>query len=144
MLSWWDRYLKKMKDKSKNAQSRSSGEKAHHIYETYKNSVIPHGHHICAKASDMVKAIMCTYPQSDHTLPHWKYTLWGCARCPCINIPDQETDNQYSETTPSIRFHIYRIIGRCTANGLITLKDKKYITCVNKNLNQITLQKYTQ
>ena len=30
-----------------------------------------------------------------------------------------------SETTPSIRFHIYYIIGHCTARGRIPLKDKK-------------------
>ena len=33
---------------------------------------MPHGHHIPAKASDMAKATMCAYPQSDHVLPHWK------------------------------------------------------------------------
>ena len=41
-LSWSDRYLKNMKDQSQNAQSRSSVEKAHHIYTTYKNTVMPH------------------------------------------------------------------------------------------------------
>ena len=45
-LSWRDRYLKKLKDKSQNSQSRRSGEKAHHIYTTYKNTVMPHGRHI--------------------------------------------------------------------------------------------------
>ena len=30
-----------------------SGEKSHHIYETYKNTVMPHGCHIYSKASDM-------------------------------------------------------------------------------------------
>ena len=47
------------------------------------------------------------------------------------------------ETTPSIRFHIYHIIGSCTDNGIIPLKEKKYVTRVNKNLHQINLQKYT-
>ena len=61
LLSWSDRYLKKIKDKIQNAQSRRSSEKSHHIYETYKNTVIPHGCHIYAKASDMEKATMCTY-----------------------------------------------------------------------------------
>ena len=70
LLSWRDRYLKKMKDKSENNQSRRSGEKSHHIYETYKNTVMPHGRHIYSKAYDMARAAMCTYPQSDHVLPH--------------------------------------------------------------------------
>ena len=55
-MSWLNRYLKKVKYQSQNFQSRRSGEKAHHIYETYKNSVIPHGRHIYAKASDMAQA----------------------------------------------------------------------------------------
>ena len=50
LLSWHDRYLKKLKDKSQNSQSRMSGEKAHHIYTTYKNTVMPRGCHIYAKA----------------------------------------------------------------------------------------------
>ena len=36
------------------------------IYETYKNTVMPHGRHIYAKESDMEKAKMCSYNQSDH------------------------------------------------------------------------------
>ena len=91
LLSCRDRYLKKLKDQSQNAQSRRSGEKAHHIYTTNKNTVMPHGSHIYAKASDMENATMCTYPQSDHAFPHWKCVLQCCADCPCINIPDQET-----------------------------------------------------
>ena len=68
---------------------------------------------------------MCAYPQSDHAMPHWKCVLQFCAKCTCINIPDQETDNQYSEKTPSIRFHIYHTIGHCTDHNIITLKEKK-------------------
>ena len=74
-LSWSNRYLKKLKDKSQNAQSRSSVEKAHHIYTTYKNTVMPHGRHIYAKAYDMTNATMCTNPRSDHALPHLKCVL---------------------------------------------------------------------
>ena len=92
MLSWRDRYFEKLKYQIQNTQSRRSGEKAHHIYTTYKNIVMPHGSHIYAKASDMTNATMCTYPQSEHALPHWKCVLQFCADCPCINIPDQETN----------------------------------------------------
>ena len=75
LLSWRDRYLENPKDQSQNAQIRRSGEKAHHIYTTYKNTVMPHGRHIYAKASDMANAKMCTYSQPDHALPHWKCVL---------------------------------------------------------------------
>ena len=70
LLSWLDRYFKILKDKSQNSQIRRSSEKAHHIYKTYKNIVMPHVRHMYAKAYDMSKATMCTHPQSDHSLPH--------------------------------------------------------------------------
>ena len=89
-----------MKYKSQNDQNRRSGEKSHHVYETYKNTVMTHGRHIYDKASDMAQVTMCAYPQSDHALPHWKYVFRCCADFPCVNIPDQETDNQNSDTTP--------------------------------------------
>ena len=91
----------------------------------------------------MAKATMCTYPQSDHALTHWKYVFRCFAECPCINLPDQETYKINEETTPSIRLQIYHIIARCTAHGKIPLKNEKYVTSVNKNLHQINLQKYT-
>ena len=75
LLSWHDRYLKKLKNKIQNAQSRRSGEKAHHIYTTYKNTVMPYKSHIYAKASDMANATMCAYPHSDNALLHWKFVL---------------------------------------------------------------------
>ena len=83
---------------------------------------MPHGRHIYAKTSDMAKATMCTYPHSDHALPQQKCVLWCCAKYSRINIPYQEIDKQCSETTPSIRFHIYHIIACCTDNGRIPLK----------------------
>ena len=143
LLSWGDRYLKKIKDKIQRDQNRRSGEKAHHIYETYKNTVIPHGSHIYSKAYDMANAIMCTYPQYDHGLTHWKFVLRFCSDCPCINLPEQERKKKHEETTPSIEFHIYRIIGHCTDHGIIPLKDKKICYMCNKNLHQINHQKYT-
>ena len=51
---------------------RSYGEKSNYIYETYKNTVMPHGFHIYAKSYDIKKATMCAYTQPDHVLPHWK------------------------------------------------------------------------
>ena len=84
---------------------------------------MPHGCHIYPKAPDMAQDTICAYPQSDHAMTHWKCVLRCCADCPCINIPDQETGNQYSDTTPSIPFHIYHIIACCSAHGRIPLKD---------------------
>ena len=61
---------------------------------------MPHGRHIYVKASDMAKAIICTYPQSDHVLPHWKCVLRCFDEFPHINLTDQETNKKHEETTP--------------------------------------------
>ena len=87
--------------------------------------MIPHGRHIYGNAYDIEKAKMGAYPQSDHALPRWKCVLRCCAVFPCINIPDQETDDQYSNTIPSIHFHFYHLIARCKKHGRIPLTDKK-------------------
>ena len=122
LLSWRDRYLKKLKDQIQHAQNGRCGEKAHHKYKTYKNTVMPHGPHIYANASDTEQDTMCAYPQSDHSLPHSKCVLWCCNYCPYINIPDQEKVNQYSDTTTSVRLYIYHIIASYTVHGRILLK----------------------
>ena len=59
-----------------------------------------HGRHLYAKTSDIPKATMCAYPQSDDTLTNWKFFMRCCAKCPSVNLLDQETDDQYSDTSP--------------------------------------------
>ena len=73
----------------------------------------------------MEKAKMCAYSQLDHVLPHCKCVLLCCAKFPSITIPDQETYDQYPNTSPSIRFHIYHLIARCTKHGRLPLTDKE-------------------
>ena len=46
-----------------------------------------YGRDIYAKASDMAKAKMCTYPQSDNALTYWKCVLQYSANFACINLP---------------------------------------------------------
>ena len=46
LLTWRYRHIKKLKDRSQNAQNRKSGELSSHLFETYKNSVRPHGCYI--------------------------------------------------------------------------------------------------
>ena len=75
--------------------------------------MIPNGRNIYSKVSDVAQDTICTYPQSDNALPHWKCVLRCCADFSCINLPDQETDNQNSDTTPSIRFHIAQLCDKC-------------------------------
>ena len=65
---------------------------------------MPHGSHIYAKASDMANATICTYPQSEHALPHWKCVLRCCADFHCINITDQETIKSMNKLHPQLGF----------------------------------------
>ena len=59
-------------------KTEGPGKKKICIYETYKNTVMPHGRRIFAKEYDMAKATMCAYSQSDHALPHCKCVLRCC------------------------------------------------------------------
>ena len=54
---------------------------------------MPHRHHIYEKASDVVKATMCAYPQPDYVLPHCTFIMRCCAKFPSINLPDQVIDD---------------------------------------------------
>ena len=86
---------------------------------------MPHGRHIYAKAYDMAKSTMCANSQSDHELPHWKCVLRCCAQCPSINITDQEIDDNHTNPSPSIRFHVYHLIARSTKHGRFPLIENK-------------------
>ena len=52
----------------------------------------------------MSKAKMYTYPQSDHSLPHWKCVLRCCANCSYINLTDKETDKTMNKQHPKLGF----------------------------------------
>ena len=106
---------------------------------------MPHGRHIYTKASDMSKATMCAYPQLYHALPHYTFLLRCCAKFTCVNIPDQETDDQYYNTTSSIRFHIPRLIFCCTAHGRIPLYNKKKCrVCKHDSVSEQPKKIYTR
>ena len=59
------------------------------IFETYKNSEIPHGSHIQKTASKMSMAKMCHFSYDQHALPQYKYVLCCCDKCPSIVILSQ-------------------------------------------------------
>ena len=84
-----------------------------------------HGCHIFSKSYDMAKATVCAYSQSDHALSHWKYVFRFCAKFLSINLPDQEIDYQYPNTSPVVRLHIYSLIAHCTKHVRLPLTDNK-------------------
>ena len=99
-------------------------EKENGIYETYKNTVMPHGRCISAKAYHIANTTICDNSQYDNLLPHWKCVFRCCAQCPSINIPYQETDDNHHNPSTSICYHIYHLITRCTNHGKLPLSDK--------------------
>ena len=86
---------------------------------------MPHERCIYTKAYDIAKATMCSNPQSDYSLPHWKCILQCCAKFPIINIHDQKKNDQYPDTSPFIRFHSYHLTLNCTKHDRIQLTHKK-------------------
>ena len=74
---------------------------------------------------------MCAYPQSYRALPHLKCVMRCCAKYPSITIPDQETDDKYSNTSLSIRFHIYQLIACFSTHGRLPLTEKNCHKCKN-------------
>ena len=66
---------------------------------------------------DIDMVIICAYQPSQHALTHWKFVLCCCVNCPCIDIPDQESDRHHSNTSLSVCFYVYHLIVRCTVHG---------------------------
>ena len=86
---------------------------------------MPHGRHIYAKAYDMARATMCEYSQSYKFQYTFPVCIEICAKFPSIHLPDQEIDDQYPDTSPVVRLHIYCLIARCTKHGRLPITDKK-------------------
>ena len=71
-------------------------------------------------------------------LPHWKHVLQCCEKCPSNNLTDQETDDQYPDTSPLFHFQTYHLISRCKKHGRLMLTDKK--SCRKCQRDTATLQ----
>ena len=116
LLSWRDRFLEKLKDKRCSAQDRRSGEMANHLFETYKNTFMPHGNHMFQTAYDTIMENLFTYPSSTYSLALWKCVLCCCAKYTGIDIPGTESDRQKSNVIS---------ISHCTVHGGLTFNEKK-------------------
>ena len=76
-----------------------------------------HGRHIYETSSGMITAKMCTYPPYQHFLPHCKHVLRYYDHLPRIDIPGQESYRHQYNKYPTMQFHVYNLIVRCTAHG---------------------------
>ena len=90
-------------------------------------------------------ATMFSYTPSQHVLPHWKCVLHCCSNCPRIDLTDQESDRHHSNASPSIIFHIYHLIARCTVHGRRPLDERKNDRLCFQDLATVTPEKlYTR
>ena len=84
-----------------------------------------YGNHIYATAADIDMSTMCSYPPSQHSLPHRKCVLLCCNNFKHIAFPYQKSDMHQSITPTSLHFHIYHWIADCTVQGQSQISEKK-------------------
>ena len=118
LLIWRDHWLKHLRYRSCNVQNRRSGEISSCIFETYKNSVVPHGCHIYNTTADMSMAKMCTCTSKYHGLTHWKCVLCCCDRLSSILLPSQESIKDTTNTCPEIILNVYCNVSCFTDHGM--------------------------
>ena len=117
LLTCYGSFLKHLKYRSHNAQNRMSGEISSRIFETYKNGVQYHGHHIYNTAAYISMEIMCPCTSKHHCLPHCNIVLLFCCKRPIIFLPIQETNKDIINKFPTSIFHVYRNLSRCVEHA---------------------------
>ena len=138
LLIWRDFHSKHLKDRSNNAQNRRSGELSSRLFETYKNYLRTHGCHIYNYAADMAISKMCPGPSQYHGLPHWKYVLRCCEKCPGISIPCLESNKYESKMCSKIRFSVNRNVSRCTVHGIHPYEERTIYSLCYTDLSYVT------
>ena len=67
-----------------------------------------------------------------------------CAKFTSINITDKEADDQYTNISTSISFHIYHLIARCSTHGRLPLTDKNNCCkCKHDSISEQSTKIYT-
>ena len=106
---------------------------------------MPHWRHIYATAADITMAKTCSYPPSQHALPHCKCVLRWCYNYPRIYLPDQESDSRRSNESSWIHFHIYHWIAWCTVHGRLPQDENKIFRLCFQDPSTVTPEKlYTR
>ena len=134
-------HVKHLKNRSHNAQNRRSGKLSISLFETYKNSVRPHGCHIYNYTAYMDMAKMCPCPSQHHGLPHWKYVLLCCDKCPGITIICKDTNKDEANTCSKICFHVYRNASHCTVRGIRPYEEQTICSKCSTDISYVTPEK---
>ena len=116
LLTWRDHHLKQPKDIIQNVQNIRSGELSSSLFETYKNSVRPHGCHICNYSADITMSTMCPFPSQNHGLPQYKHVIICCDKYPGIIITYKKTNTYATNNSSEINFHVYHNVSRCNVH----------------------------
>ena len=74
------------------------------IFETYKNYIIQHGHHILKKTTATSIVAIRNFKYDKHDQPHWKYVLRCCYKRDSIIITGQELNRDDKNIYPTIQF----------------------------------------
>ena len=85
-------HLKQLKDRSHNTLNRSYGEIVSRIFETYKNSIRPHGCHIYNTSTEIDMEEMCPCPYKHQVILHCKCVLRCFYKYLSIVIPILEAN----------------------------------------------------
>ena len=143
LISWCDRYLKQLKDKIQNSQSRRYGEKSHHIYETYKIQWLYTG--VIFMPKHMIyQRLKCTHILS--LIVHFHTGNVYCGSVPNVHVSIFLTKKQIisiQKQHPQLGFTFITSLDVVLLMVEFHWKTRTYVTCVNKNLYGINIQKCT-
>ena len=117
LLTWRNCFLKHLKNRSHNAQNRSSSEISSRIFKTYNNYVQPHGFHIYNTPAGMAMAKMYPYTSKNYGLPQFNCLLHCFDKFPSIFLPSQEENKDTTNMCQTIIFHFYCNVSCFTVHG---------------------------
>ena len=104
-----------------------------------------HGKHIFQTASDIAMAKICAYTSSNYVLPHWKCFFSCYSQCLCMDLPSPESDQQNSNISSTIPFHVYQHIENCIVYGRRPISENNQCQlCETSTDSIITEKNYTR
>ena len=94
------------------------------LFETYKNYVLPHGNLMFPTSSYIAIAKCVHIHHQTMPLPNWKFVLHFCEKCPRMDLMSPKSDQNNSNVSPTIKFHVYQHIALFTVHVICHLNEK--------------------